>query len=41
MFGDKLEVIHDPQIVTENIAAVLVKAGQLKLGIVSVYFEGD
>ncbi|CAH2091712.1 unnamed protein product [Euphydryas editha] len=41
VFGDSLEVIHDPQIVTENVAAVFVKAGQLRLGLMSVYFEGD
>ncbi|CAH2105843.1 unnamed protein product [Euphydryas editha] len=41
VFGDKVEVIHDPQIVTENVAAVFVKAGRLELGILSVYFEGD
>ncbi|CAH2091367.1 unnamed protein product [Euphydryas editha] len=41
VFGDSVEVIHDPQIVTENVAAVFVKADQLRLGLVSVYFEGD
>lgn len=41
VYGDTLEVIHDPQLVTENIAAVCIKAGQLSFGILSVYFEGD
>lgn len=41
VFGDNLEVIHDPQLVTENVAAVFIIAGRLKLGVVSVYFEGD
>lgn len=41
VFGDRLRVIHDPQLVTETEAAVLLEAGTLKLGVVSVYFEGD
>ncbi|XP_046977642.1 uncharacterized protein LOC124543462 [Vanessa cardui] len=41
VFGDRLEVVHDPQIVTENVAAVFLRAGQLRLGLLSVYFEGD
>lgn len=41
VFGNNMEVIHDPQLVTENIAAVLLKVGQLSLGVLSVYFEGD
>ncbi|XP_048480282.1 uncharacterized protein LOC119694816, partial [Plutella xylostella] len=41
IFGDRLRVTHDPQLVTETEAAVLVEAGPLKLGIVSVYYEGD
>lgn len=41
VFGNNLEVIHDPQLVTENVAAVLLKAGQLTFGVLSVYFEGD
>ncbi|XP_045450131.1 uncharacterized protein LOC123658884 [Melitaea cinxia] len=41
VFGDNVEVIHDPQIVTENLVAVFVKAGKLELGLLSVYFEGD
>ncbi|XP_052741604.1 uncharacterized protein LOC128198763 [Bicyclus anynana] len=41
VFGDKLEVIHDPQIVTETEAAVLLKAGPMRLGLISVYYEGD
>lgn len=41
VFGDRLRVIHDPQIVTETECAVLLEAGTLKLGVVSVYFEGD
>ncbi|XP_052740698.1 uncharacterized protein LOC128198590 [Bicyclus anynana] len=41
IFGDKLEVIHDPQIVTETEVAVLLKVGQMRLGLVSVYYEGD
>lgn len=41
VFGDKVEVIHDPQLVTETEAAVFLIAGKLKLGVVSVYFEGN
>ncbi|XP_075990359.1 uncharacterized protein LOC142986010 [Anticarsia gemmatalis] len=41
VFGDNLEVIHDPQLVTETEAAVLIVAGTLKLGIISLYYEGD
>lgn len=41
VFGDRLKVTHDPQLVTETEAAVLIEAGPLKLGIVSVYYEGD
>ncbi|XP_069361305.1 uncharacterized protein [Maniola hyperantus] len=41
VFGDQLEVIHDPQLVTETEAAVLLVAGTLRLGVVSVYYEGD
>lgn len=41
IFGDELRVIHDPQLVTENIAAVKLVAGRLELGVVSVYYEGD
>ncbi|XP_045504439.1 uncharacterized protein LOC123701072 [Colias croceus] len=41
VLGTELEVIHDPQLVTENVAAVLIKAGRLKLGIISIYLEGD
>lgn len=41
IFGDRLEVIHDPQLVTETEAAVLLVAGKLKIGVVSVYFDGD
>ncbi len=41
VFGSNMQVIHDPQLVTENVAAVLLKVGQLSLGVISVYFEGD
>lgn len=41
VFGDKLQVIHDPQIVTETEAAAVLVAGSLKIGVLSVYFEGD
>ncbi|KAJ8725979.1 hypothetical protein PYW07_000677 [Mythimna separata] len=41
IFGSSLEVIHDPQLVTENIVAILLKVGQLSIGVLSVYFEGD
>ncbi|XP_072948186.1 uncharacterized protein [Epargyreus clarus] len=41
VFGEQLEITHDPQLVTETEAAALITAGQLKIGIVSVYFEGD
>lgn len=41
VFGNNLEVIHDPQLVTENIAAALLKVGKLSFGVLSVYFEGD
>lgn len=40
VFGDRLEVIHDPQLVTETEVAVLLVAGHLKLGVVSVYLDG-
>ncbi|GBP78448.1 hypothetical protein EVAR_52253_1 [Eumeta japonica] len=40
-FGDKVEVLHDPQLVTETESAVLLKIGRMKLGIISIYFEGD
>ncbi|GBP46657.1 hypothetical protein EVAR_86909_1 [Eumeta japonica] len=41
VFGDKVEVLHDPQLVTETESAVLLKIGRMKLGIISIYFEGD
>lgn len=41
VFGDLLRVINDPQLVTETESAVLLEAGRLKLGVVSVYYEGD
>lgn len=41
IFGDQLRVIHDPQLITETECAVLLEAGSLKIGLVSVYFEGD
>ncbi|XP_050563633.1 uncharacterized protein LOC126913011 [Spodoptera frugiperda] len=41
IFGNNLEVIHDPQLVSENVVAVLLKAGPLKFGVLSVYYEGD
>jgi hypothetical protein len=41
VFSDKLRVIHDPQLVTETECAVTLEAGNLKLGVVSVYYEGD
>lgn len=41
VFGDQLQVIHDPQMVTETEAAVVLVAGTLKIGALSVYFEGD
>ncbi|CAG5000617.1 unnamed protein product [Parnassius apollo] len=41
IFGDQLEIIHDPQLVTATEAAVLLIAGNLKLGVVSVYLEGE
>ena len=41
VFGDRLEVIHDPQLVTETEAAITLIAGQMRLGVVSVYYEGD
>ncbi|GBP94882.1 hypothetical protein EVAR_85903_1 [Eumeta japonica] len=40
VFGDKVEVLHDPQLVTETESAVPLKIGRMKLGI-SIYFEGD
>ncbi|GBP87518.1 hypothetical protein EVAR_86555_1 [Eumeta japonica] len=39
VFGDKVEVLHDPQLVTETESAVLLKIGRMKLGIISIYFE--
>ncbi|CAG4958928.1 unnamed protein product [Parnassius apollo] len=41
IFDDRLGVIHDPQLVTETEVAVLLRAGKMRLGIVSVYYEGD
>ena len=41
VFSDRLRVVHDPQLVTETECAVLLEAGSLKLGVVSVYYEGD
>ncbi|XP_050553864.1 uncharacterized protein LOC126911310 [Spodoptera frugiperda] len=41
VFSDRLRVIHDPQLVTETEAAVLVTSGSLQLGVISVYLEGD
>ncbi|XP_063823084.1 uncharacterized protein LOC135073021 [Ostrinia nubilalis] len=41
IFSDKLRVIHDPQLVTETEAAVLLQAGKTSIGVVSVYYEGD
>ncbi|CAG9137806.1 unnamed protein product [Plutella xylostella] len=41
VFGDLLEVIHDPQLVTETEAAAVAIGGGTKLGLVSVYFEGN
>ncbi|GBP80061.1 hypothetical protein EVAR_53201_1 [Eumeta japonica] len=41
VFGDKVEVLHDPQLVTETESAVPLKIGRMKLGIISIYFEGD
>ncbi|KAL4703120.1 hypothetical protein ACJJTC_000179 [Scirpophaga incertulas] len=41
VFGGLLRVTHDPQQVTENVSAVLVEAGRLKLGMVSLYYEGN
>ncbi|GBP79447.1 RNA-directed DNA polymerase from mobile element jockey [Eumeta japonica] len=41
VFGDKVDVLHDSQLVTETESAVLLKIGRMKLGIISIYFEGD
>ncbi|GBP95326.1 Retrovirus-related Pol polyprotein from type-1 retrotransposable element R1 [Eumeta japonica] len=41
VFGDKVEVLHDPQLVTETESVVPLKIGRMKLGIISIYFEGD
>lgn len=41
IFGNNLEVIHDPQLVSENVVAVLLKAGPYNFGVLSVYYEGD
>lgn len=41
VFGDCLGVIHDPQLVTGTEAAVLLNTGKMKLGVISVYLEGD
>lgn len=41
IFSDRLRIIHDPQLVTETEAAVLVTSGSLQLGVISVYLEGD
>lgn len=41
VFGDRLRIIHDPQLVTETEAAVILEAGSLRVGLVSLYLEGD
>ncbi|GBP11770.1 hypothetical protein EVAR_77867_1 [Eumeta japonica] len=41
VFRDKVEVLHNPQLVTETESAVLLQIGRMKLGIISIYFEGD
>ncbi|GBP63256.1 hypothetical protein EVAR_56637_1 [Eumeta japonica] len=41
VFSDLLVVIEDPQLVDETEAAAVHVAGSLKLGIVSVCYEGD
>lgn len=41
VFGDQLQVIHDPQLVTETEAVAVMVVGSLKLGVISVYLEGD
>lgn len=41
VFCDQVEVIHDPQLVTETEAAVLLVGENLRLGVISVYLEGD
>jgi ribonuclease HI len=41
IFGDRARVIHDPQLVTETEAAVVLEVGKLRVGLVSLYYEGD
>ncbi|GBP61362.1 hypothetical protein EVAR_50844_1 [Eumeta japonica] len=41
VFGCRLEVIEDPQLVSETEATVVFVVGSLKLGIVSVYYEDE
>jgi hypothetical protein len=41
VLGSRVQIQHDPQIVTENIAAALLRFGNVSVGVISVYFEGD
>lgn len=41
VMGSRVQFQHDPQLVTENIAAALLKFGNVSVGVISVYFEGD
>ncbi|XP_046978117.1 uncharacterized protein LOC124543839 [Vanessa cardui] len=41
VFGDQFRIIQDPQLVTETESAVILEAGNFRLGVISVYFDGN
>lgn len=41
VFGDLLRVINDPQLITETESVAILASGRLKIGVVSIYYEGD
>ena len=41
IFGDRLKIVQDSQLITETEVAVTVIAGSLTIGVVSIYLEGD
>lgn len=40
IFNDKLEVMIDYATICENIVAIVVRTGEWRIGLVTVYFEG-
>jgi hypothetical protein len=40
-FDDQLRITHDPQLVTETEVAIILEAGTLRVGLVSLYYAGD